>query len=70
MHGLANYRARFTKSLREHPTAFTLYTVSGSMRFFFRRYPSTAVLVLRSLTKGFVWSLLGPDYWLGYYWPF
>ena len=75
MHVFADYRAGLFKALRAHPTVLALYAVIGLQAFLFQAFMrlqqcSGAGECVLSLMKGFIWSLLWPVYWLGYYWLF
>ena len=75
MRAFADYPGRISKLLRAHPTFLTLYALIGLHALLFHAFIrlqqcSIAGECALSLTKGFVWSLLWPIYWLGYYWLF
>lgn len=58
--------------MRKHPTITALYAIAGAQAFIFQAFIrlqecSGLVHCSVSLTKGFVWSVMWPIYWAGYF---
>lgn len=59
-------------AIGRHPTLVAIYTVIGLHAFLFQafirlQYCTGSGECMVSLTKGFIWSLIWPVYWFGYY---